>query len=311
MNAKTQGDHVRTLSPCIMRSDIQNDGQNHRVALHLFHNVAMELVLDAILQCRPVFAAEVAVGKNAPHHVTAALDDVFVFPAVDEAAADEVGAGDQAAVIPAVAEQVQKGHDFFVAVAVLPETGFLLPEITGAAADAVQLGQHGQIQIRFVMPHPEFIDQLLLVGVVQLTLHGLVFLPLELGGLFPLEQGRNCLAQTGTAGALDQRMAHVEQLIAVAAGLLIAKAHGFQAVPGFLTPVDGKIVGTGGELDVGGLAFLIQIHHPILSDLLNLIDGNFSHKASPLTIIAQFSPESKCFSPTDKPKSSQPCRERL
>ena len=101
-------------------------------------------------------------------------------------------------------------------------------------------------------------------------------------------------------GALDEGVAHIEQLVAAEAILFVAQTHALEAVVGHIAPVDGEIVGAGGELDIARLAGFLGIEHPEGGHLVDLFDGNFSHKASPFVMIAQFSLEGKCFSPADR-----------
>ena len=125
---------------------------------------------------------------------------------------------------------------------------------------------------------------------VQLLLDGLVFLP-ELGG------GAKKLRLQGT---LDAGVSHIEQLITAEAILFIAQSHALQTVVGDIAPVDGKIVGTGGELDMGWNTLFLVVDQPEPADLPDLSDGNFSHKASPFDMIAQLPGKSKCFSRADR-----------
>ena len=87
------------------RSDIEDDRQDHGIALDLLVDVAVQFVLDAVFEGRPVFAAQVAGSKDLPYHVAGVFDDILVFPHIDEAAADDVRAGNQLALVPV------DGHD--------------------------------------------------------------------------------------------------------------------------------------------------------------------------------------------------------
>ena len=131
---------------------------------------------------------------------------------------------------------------------------------------------------------------------IELAFEGLV-LGLEL--CLSLFAAQELLDGIGLQGALDEGVAHIEELVAAEAVLLIAQSHALQAVLGHIAPVDGEIIGSGGELDVARLAVFFGVEQPEGRDLVDLFDGNFVHKASPLAIIAQFSQEGKCFSPTD------------
>jgi hypothetical protein len=91
-------------------------------------------------------------------------------------------------------------------------------------------------------------------------------------------------------------MAHIDQLIIAIAVRFVAQTD----APGIAALVDGKIIGTGGELDVPGLALCAFVDDPVFATLLDLFDGNIRHKASPLVIIAHFSCMGKCFSAVDE-----------
>ena len=107
------------------------------------------------------------------------------------------------------------------------------------------------------------------------------------------------------SGALDEGVAHIVKLIAAEAVLLIAHTHALKPVLGHIAPVDGEIVGAGGELDVPRLAAVLGVKQPEGRDLVDLFQENFIHKASPSGIIAQFSRKSKCFSPTDSHRNKK------
>lgn len=124
---------------------------------------------------------------------------------------------------------------------------------------------------------------------VELLLDALIFLP---------QLGRRA-EKPGLQGAFDEGMSHIEQLVAAEAVLFIAQTHAFQLVAGAVAPHDGEIVGAGGELDVAGRTLGLGVDHPKLADLLDLFDGNFSHKASPSDMIAHLPEKSKCFSQAD------------
>ena len=119
-------------------------------------------------------------------------------------------------------------------------------------------------------------------------LEGLILLPQFQSGSFTAQK-------TGFQGELDAGMTCRKQLIIAIVVLLIAQAHAV----GVTAAVDGKIVGTGGELDISLFAGGFCIENPELVDLVDLFDENFCHKASPLDMIPQFSPEGKCFSVVD------------
>ena len=89
---------VQGVTPCL---DFHDDGEDHGVALDLFENVAVQLVFDAVLQILPLAAVDATVVRNdSAGQFPTGLDDVLVFPHVDETAADKVGAGNQRAVVP-------------------------------------------------------------------------------------------------------------------------------------------------------------------------------------------------------------------
>ena len=60
----------------------------------------MQLVLDAVLEGGPVLPRQAALGQDLPHNPSGVLDDVLVLPHIDEAAADDVRAGHQTALVP-------------------------------------------------------------------------------------------------------------------------------------------------------------------------------------------------------------------
>ena len=83
----------------MLLAQVHNDGQNHGIALDLIVDVAMQLILDAVLNAGPVAALDAAVaGDDIAHGVADALDDILVFAHIDKAAADDVRAGHQHAV---------------------------------------------------------------------------------------------------------------------------------------------------------------------------------------------------------------------
>ena len=107
---------------------------------------------------------------------------------------------------------------------------------------------------------------------IELLLEGFVLGPELRLGLFAAQE---LLDGIGLQGALDEGVPHIKQLIAAEAVLFIAHAHALECVLGHIAPVDGKIVGAGGELDVPRLAAVLGVKHPERRDLIDLFDENF------------------------------------
>jgi len=106
-----------------------------------------------------------------------------------------------------------------------------------------------------------------------------------------------CAAQeAGLQGALDEGVAHIEQLIEAETLPFVAQADAVRLA----AVMDGEIIGAGGELDVALGAVVLCVVEPVFLNPADLFVCNFCHKASPWDMIAQFSPEGKCFYGMDK-----------
>ena len=80
-------------------SNVKDNGQNHRVALDFLEDEAVQFILDAVLERRPVLARQRRLRQNLPHDIARVLNNILILADVDEAAADDIRAGDKALVV--------------------------------------------------------------------------------------------------------------------------------------------------------------------------------------------------------------------
>ena len=85
---------------CAPMSNVKDNGQNHRVALDFLEDEAVQFILDAVLERRPVLARQRRLRQNLPDNIARVLNNILILADVDEAAADDIRAGDKALHVP-------------------------------------------------------------------------------------------------------------------------------------------------------------------------------------------------------------------
>ena len=75
--------------------NIENNRQDHWIPLNLLEDIIMYLVLDSILQVRPVITSQTVGTENLSDQLLRVINDILILTDIDKSAADDIRTADK------------------------------------------------------------------------------------------------------------------------------------------------------------------------------------------------------------------------